>query len=95
MSVAPIGPSKLGGTWKEPNLHGFIMSNHKRPVSRSLLRSISGIESSNGGGSLSSSHAMRSYGSSMMNRMGDQQVRWKRQVIEQRRNIYDRHSMLN
>lgn len=41
------------------------------------------------------SHAMRSYGSSMINRMGDQQVRWKRQVIEQRRNIYDRHSMLN
>lgn len=41
------------------------------------------------------SHAMRSYGSSVINRMGDQQVRWKRQVIEQRRNIYDRHSMLN
>ena len=66
---------------------------------------------------------MRSYGSSVINRMGDQQVsflnseflycialilqisllysfnhlqvRWKRQVIEQRRNIYDRHSMLN
>eukprot|EP00095_Tigriopus_kingsejongensis_P004839 snap_masked-scaffold713_size108309-processed-gene-0.6 protein:Tk04839 transcript:snap_masked-scaffold713_size108309-processed-gene-0.6-mRNA-1 annotation:"transmembrane protein 9 precursor" len=38
---------------------------------------------------------MRTYGSSVINRMENQQTRWKRQVEEQRRNIYDRHSMLN
>lgn len=34
-------------------------------------------------------------GSNMFNRVGLQQDRWKRQVQEQRRNIYDRHTMLN
>ncbi len=39
---------------------------------------------------------MRHYGpSSVINRVGDQQSRWKRRVQEQRRNIYDRHTMLN
>lgn len=31
----------------------------------------------------------------VLNRVGLQQDRWKRQVQEQRRNIYDRHTMLN
>ncbi|KAG8194251.1 hypothetical protein JTE90_024580 [Oedothorax gibbosus] len=31
----------------------------------------------------------------VLNRVGEQQDRWKRQVQEQRRNIYDRHTMLN
>ena len=31
----------------------------------------------------------------VINRLGTQQSKWKRQVQEQRRNIYDRHSMLN
>ncbi|XP_035231225.1 uncharacterized protein CG1161-like isoform X2 [Stegodyphus dumicola] len=31
----------------------------------------------------------------VLNRVGQQQDRWKRQVQEQRRNIYDRHTMLN
>lgn len=31
----------------------------------------------------------------VLNRMGYQQRKWKRQVQEQRRNIYDRHTMLN
>ncbi|TRY61061.1 hypothetical protein TCAL_13882, partial [Tigriopus californicus] len=38
---------------------------------------------------------MRAYRSSVINRMENQQSRWKKQVEEQRRNIYDRHSMLN
>jgi flagellar biosynthesis/type III secretory pathway M-ring protein FliF/YscJ len=38
---------------------------------------------------------MRTYGSNVINRVGDQQTRWKKQVQEQRKNIYDRHSMLN
>jgi len=33
--------------------------------------------------------------SSVLNRVGHQQNKWKRQVQEQRRNIYDRHTMLN
>ncbi len=37
----------------------------------------------------------RNYGTSVINRLDDQQARWKRQVREQRKNIYDRHSMLN
>uniref|UniRef100_U5EEX9 Putative conserved plasma membrane protein n=1 Tax=Corethrella appendiculata TaxID=1370023 RepID=U5EEX9_9DIPT len=31
----------------------------------------------------------------VLNRVGHQQNKWKRQVKEQRRNIYDRHTMLN
>lgn len=33
--------------------------------------------------------------SGVLNRVGHQQSKWKRQVQEQRRNIYDRHTMLN
>lgn len=46
---------------------------------------------STGGGS---SHAMGVRGN-VLNRVGHQQDKWKRQVREQRRNIYDRHTMLN
>ncbi len=40
---------------------------------------------------------MTTYGQSggVINRLGTQQSRWKLQVQEQRRNIYDRHAMLN
>ncbi|XP_053970608.1 uncharacterized protein CG1161 [Hylaeus anthracinus] len=40
------------------------------------------------------SHPMRERGN-VLNRVGHQQDKWKRQVREQRRNIYDRHTMLN
>ncbi|XP_022254282.1 uncharacterized protein CG1161-like [Limulus polyphemus] len=33
--------------------------------------------------------------STVFNRVGQQQDKWKRQVQEQRRHIYDRHTMLN
>ena len=40
---------------------------------------------------------MRTYqgAEGMINRLGSQQTKWKLQVQEQRRNIYDRHAMLN
>ncbi|KAK0082509.1 hypothetical protein PV325_010270 [Microctonus aethiopoides] len=41
-----------------------------------------------------SSHPMGVRGN-VLNRVGHQQDKWKRQVREQRRNIYDRHTMLN
>lgn len=50
------------------------------------------------GGSSSDSHQMsslRGSGTNMLNRVGHQQDKWKRQVREQRKNIYDRHTMLN
>ncbi len=31
----------------------------------------------------------------VLNRVSSQQDKWKKQVLEQRRNIYDRHTMLN
>lgn len=34
-------------------------------------------------------------GSNVLNRFGHQQDKWKRQVKEQRKNIYDRHTILN
>lgn len=34
-------------------------------------------------------------GEGIVNRLGSQTSKWKRQVQEQRRNIYDRHAMLN
>ncbi|XP_046400119.1 uncharacterized protein CG1161 [Ischnura elegans] len=40
------------------------------------------------------SHPMRVRGN-VLNRVGHQQDKWKRQVREQRRHIYDRHTMLN
>ncbi|KAK9877108.1 hypothetical protein WA026_016853 [Henosepilachna vigintioctopunctata] len=42
----------------------------------------------------STSHDMTARGN-VLNRVGHQQDKWKRQVREQRRNIYDRHAMLN
>lgn len=43
----------------------------------------------------SSSHQMGVRGSNVLNRVGHQQDKWKKQVREQRKNIYDRHTMLN
>lgn len=42
----------------------------------------------------STSHSMTVRGS-VLNRVGHQQDKWKKQVKEQRKNIYDRHTMLN
>jgi len=47
------------------------------------------------GPSSSTDTPMSHYGHSVINRVNSQQSRWKRQVQEQRRNIYDRHAMLN
>ncbi|XP_025833141.1 uncharacterized protein CG1161 [Agrilus planipennis] len=41
-----------------------------------------------------SSHNMSVRGN-VLNRVGHQQDKWKRQVKEQRKNIYDKHTMLN
>lgn len=41
-----------------------------------------------------SAHPMGIRGN-VLNRVGHQQDKWKQQVREQRRNIYDRHTMLN
>jgi len=38
---------------------------------------------------------LRSSGTGVLNRVGHQQDKWKRQVQEQRRHIYDRHTILN
>lgn len=46
------------------------------------------------GPTVSSSHQMGVRGN-VLNRVGHQQDKWKRQVREQRKNIYDRHTMLN
>jgi len=43
---------------------------------------------------VASSSQRRSSGN-VLNRVGHQQYKWKRQVQEQRRNIYDKHTMLN
>lgn len=42
----------------------------------------------------SSIHPLGARGN-VLNRVGHQQDKWKRQVREQRKNIYDRHTMLN
>ncbi|KAF5294139.1 hypothetical protein FQA39_LY13510 [Lamprigera yunnana] len=44
------------------------------------------------GGPMSHNMSLRG---NVLNRVGHQQDKWKRQVKEQRRNIYDRHTMLN
>ncbi|XP_018008216.1 uncharacterized protein CG1161 isoform X2 [Hyalella azteca] len=40
-------------------------------------------------------HPLRVRPHNVLGRVGHQQDKWKRQVQEQRRNIYDRHNMLN
>ena len=40
-------------------------------------------------------HPLRVRPHNMLGRVGHQQDKWKRQVQEQRRNIYDKHTMLN
>ncbi|GAB0087702.1 Uncharacterized protein CG1161 [Sergentomyia squamirostris] len=52
-------------------------------------------EETNPPSTASSSHQLGVRGTNMLNRVGHQQDKWKRQVREQRRNIYDRHTMLN
>lgn len=62
----------------------------------SSVHSTSAVEL--GGVSAADSHQMsslRGSGTNMLNRVGHQQDKWKRQVREQRKNIYDRHTMLN
>ena len=55
-----------------------------------------GAESDHDIGTDSEATQMRTYGAEgVINRLGSQQSRWKLQVQEQRRNIYDRHAMLN
>lgn len=46
-------------------------------------------------GAPAGSHQMGMRGSNVLNRVGHQQDKWKKQVKEQRKNIYDRHTMLN
>uniref|UniRef100_A0A1B6ERE5 TMEM9 family protein n=1 Tax=Cuerna arida TaxID=1464854 RepID=A0A1B6ERE5_9HEMI len=48
-----------------------------------------------GGVPAGSSHQMGVRGGNVLNRVGHQQDKWKKQVREQRKNIYDRHTMLN
>ena len=40
-------------------------------------------------------HALGGRGENIIQRLDATQSRWKRQVQEQRRNIYDKHNMLN
>ena len=40
-------------------------------------------------------HALGARGGNIIQRLDSTQSRWKIQVQEQRRNIYDKHSMLN
>ncbi len=54
-----------------------------------------GSRHSGGGGGRSRQASNSTPMSSFTNSLGTQQSRWKRQVQEQRRNIYDRHAMLN
>lgn len=53
------------------------------------LAAADGLAPANGG-----VHPMGARGN-VLNRVGHQQDKWKRQVREQRKNIYDRHTMLN
>lgn len=54
------------------------------------VREFSGPSSGSG-----SAHPMGMRSGNVLNRVGHQQDKWKRQVLEQRRNIYDKHTMLN
>lgn len=57
----------------------------------------SGIERAPQSGAAEGDTQMRTYrgAEAVINRLGNQQTKWKKQVQEQRRNIYDRHAMLN
>lgn len=73
--------SSGGGTSAADNLAGVAVDSHHVPSS-SLAAAASG------------GHPMGARGN-VLNRVGHQQDKWKRQVREQRKNIYDRHTMLN
>ncbi|KAK9500454.1 hypothetical protein O3M35_001713 [Rhynocoris fuscipes] len=51
-------------------------------------------DTSVGPGAAVSSHQMGVRGN-VLDRVGHQQDKWKKQVREQRKNIYDKHTMLN
>ena len=67
----------------DPLLNKKVQSNYTEHTNEDELSGGEGV-----------SHAM-GVRSNVLNRVGHQQDKWKRQVREQRRNIYDRHTMLN
>lgn len=67
----------------DPLLNKRIQSNYTEHTNEDDMSGGEGV-----------SHAM-GVRSNVLNRVGHQQDKWKRQVREQRRNIYDRHTMLN
>ncbi|KAE8752737.1 TMEM9 Family Protein [Frankliniella occidentalis] len=67
----------------DPLLNKRVQSNYTEHTNEDEMSGGEGV-----------SHAM-GVRSNVLNRVGHQQDKWKRQVREQRRNIYDRHTMLN
>jgi len=69
-------------------------TSHPMRVTGGSIISTTGAGGSGGGGTVVAT-SLGPSSSSVLNRVGHQQSKWKRQVQEQRRNIYDRHTMLN
>jgi len=67
----------------DPLLNKRVQSNYTEHTNEDEMSGGEGV-----------SHAM-GVRSNVLNRVGHQQDKWKKQVREQRRNIYDRHTMLN
>lgn len=81
----------------DPLLNKRVKSNYQEHTNEEEDATAEGAPGQSSG-SANDSHQMNSLrgtGSNMLNRVGHQQDKWKRQVREQRRNIYDRHTMLN
>uniref|UniRef100_A0A182WJN6 TMEM9 family protein n=1 Tax=Anopheles minimus TaxID=112268 RepID=A0A182WJN6_9DIPT len=78
-----IGRSRDSGSESEVE---FLAANHHRPDD--YERDDTAVTVGNG-------QDMHVRENNVLNRVGHQQDKWKRQVREQRRNIYDRHTMLN
>jgi len=69
-------------------------TSHAMRVTGGSIISTAEAGGSGGGGAVVAT-SLGPSSSSVLNRVGHQQSKWKRQVQEQRRNIYDRHTMLN
>jgi len=71
----------------DPLLNKRVKANYQEHTNEEDDVTLSGVAGP-------SEHPMGVRGN-VLNRVGHQQDKWKRQVREQRKNIYDRHTMLN
>ena len=86
----PLLNKKSQLPYQEQNNEEVIHTSHRLFLFLSYFDSILSFQDEG-----RNAQPLRTSGTGVLNRVGHQQDKWKRQVQEQRRHIYDRHTILN